>query len=234
VLAEAFAGSVGGAVALMAYAVRGPSSTIFAPSVSRGATDRKSIALTFDDGPSESTEAVLEILAKYQVVATFFVCGANVARLPSVARSVRLAGHEIGNHSHTHPHLYFHGREQIEWEFATAQHAIENALATKPRLMRAPYGIRWFGFREMQEHLSLMGVMWSTIGLDWKLRSTAIASRLIYGASNGAIFCLHDGRQLMPKPDITQTLKALEETIPAILDRGFRFETASQLLCPTN
>jgi peptidoglycan-N-acetylglucosamine deacetylase len=234
VLGEAFAGSLGGAAALMTYAVRAPSSSVFAPSVSRGATDRKSIALTFDDGPSESTEAVLEILARYQAPATFFVCGANIARLPSVATAAWLAGHEIGNHSHTHPYLCFQGRQRIECEFAAAQQAIEDALGTKPRLMRPPYGIRWFGFREMQLHLSLLGVMWSAIGLDWKLPSNAIAARLIAAASNGAILCLHDGRQLTPKPDISETLKALEATIPALLDRGFRFETVSQLLCPTN
>jgi peptidoglycan/xylan/chitin deacetylase (PgdA/CDA1 family) len=219
---------------LMAYAVRGPSSTLLAPSISRGAKDRKSVAMTFDDGPSESTESVLGILQKYQVAATFFACGANVKRLPGVAHSVMNEGHEIGNHSHTHPHLYLRSRADIESEFSRAQQTIGETLGIKPKMMRPPFGVRWFGFRDMQRDLGLMGVMWTVIGLDWKLPANGIAARLRSGACNGAIFCLHDGRELDPKPDISQTLKALDESIPALLDRGFQFETVSQIICPTN
>jgi peptidoglycan/xylan/chitin deacetylase (PgdA/CDA1 family) len=100
--------------------------------------------------------------------------------------------------------------------------------------MRPPFGIRWFGFRAAQRKLGLMGVMWTVIALDWKLKSEAISRRLLHGARNGAIFCLHDGRELRHTPDLTQMLRALRETIPALQDRGYRFETVSQLLCPTN
>jgi peptidoglycan-N-acetylglucosamine deacetylase len=234
VLAEAFAGSLGGAAALMAYAVRGPSSTLLAPSISRGPQDRHSLAITFDDGPSESTEAVLGLLSKYRVPATFFVCGANVARLPGVAQAIQYAGHDIGNHSHTHPRLYFRSRSIITDEFRTAQHTIAETIGTVPRLMRPPFGVRWFGFREMQRELNLTAVMWTVIGLDWKLSSRAISKRLQQGACDGAILCLHDGRGLNAKPDITQTLKALDESLPVLLDRGYRFETVGQLICPKN
>jgi peptidoglycan/xylan/chitin deacetylase (PgdA/CDA1 family) len=234
VFAEAFAGSVGGAAALMAYAVRGPSSTLLGPSVSHGSRQRRAIAVTFDDGPSESTEAVLDILQKHQVPATFFVCGSNVARLPKVAHAVKDAGHEIGNHSHTHPRLYLRSRGTIKNEFQIAQETITETIGSTPHLMRPPFGIRWFGFREMQRELNLLGVMWTVIGLDWKLSSRAISRRLQRGACNGAIFCLHDGRGLSVNPDISQTLKALDESLPAILDRGYRFETVSQLICPKN
>src|ERR1035441_11065164 len=86
------------AVSSMAWAVRGRSSSVFGPSLWRGDTTRRAIALTFDDGPSESTPQLLEILAHHKVPATFFQCGANVERLPSVAREVAAAGHVIGNH----------------------------------------------------------------------------------------------------------------------------------------
>lgn len=231
---EAFAGSVGGAAALMAYAVRGPSSTLLGPSVSHGSRNRRALAVTFDDGPSESTGAVLALLEKHHIPATFFVCGANVARLPRVAHAVSDAGHEIGNHSHTHPYLYLKSSATIKNEFQIAQQTIAETIGSVPRLMRPPFGIRWFGFREMQRELNLLGVMWTVIGLDWKLSSRAISSRLQRGACNGAILCLHDGRGLSVDPDISQTLKALDESIPALLDRGFRFETVSQLICPKN
>src|ERR1017187_3831137 len=88
------------ASAFLAWAVRGRASSVFGPSVHHGPSGRKAIALTFDDGPSESTPCVLELLDKYQTPATFFQIGANVERLPEIARAVHAAGHEIGNHSH--------------------------------------------------------------------------------------------------------------------------------------
>src|SRR5947209_6331674 len=92
------AGTVCAGAAFFAWAVRGRSATVFGPSVWRGDRRRRSVALTFDDGPSESTPKILEILARYRVSATFFQCGANVERLSAVARAVRDAGHAIGNH----------------------------------------------------------------------------------------------------------------------------------------
>src|SRR5580700_7323384 len=85
-----------GAGALMAYGVRGRSSTLFAPSVYHGPSSRRALALTFDDGPSESTPALLEMLTAHHVSATFFQCGVNVGRLPEIAREVVRRGHEVG------------------------------------------------------------------------------------------------------------------------------------------
>src|SRR5262245_32806018 len=98
-------GSLAAAGAGMAWAVRSPRSSLLAPSVYRGDGSRRSIALTFDDGPSESTPRVLEILAKHGARVTFFQCGINAKRLPAVARQVISEGHEIGNHSYSHPML---------------------------------------------------------------------------------------------------------------------------------
>jgi peptidoglycan/xylan/chitin deacetylase (PgdA/CDA1 family) len=234
VLAEAVAISLGGSAAALAYAVRSPSSSLLAPSIHRGSTTKRVLALTFDDGPSEGTEQVLEILQQHKVPATFFQCGLNVNRLPGMARSVLAEGHEIGNHSHSHPRLYFSSRAEIEIEFSRAQDAIVAAVGVKPKWLRAPFGVRWFGFREVQRKLELMGVMWTVIAQDWKLKSSGITSRLIDNSSNGGILCLHDGRELKVKPDIAETLCALRETIPALQDRGYQFETVSQLLCLTN
>src|SRR5437899_11119351 len=89
------------ACALMAYAVRGRSSTWLAPSVYRGSRRRRSIALTFDDGPREGTNQLLQLLNRYQAPATFFVSGMNVKRLPAVGRAVPAAGHAIGTHSYS-------------------------------------------------------------------------------------------------------------------------------------
>ena len=131
----------------LAYAVRVPSCSWLAPSVCRGADARPAIALTFDDGPSESTPQLLEILARYHAPATFFQCGANVRRLPSAASEVAAAGHEIGNHSDRHLLLALKSPGFIHRELSAAQESIEHATSVRPRYFRPPYGARWFGLR---------------------------------------------------------------------------------------
>jgi len=223
-----------GAGALMAYGVRGRSATLFAPSVYRGPASRRSIALTFDDGPSESTPALLEVLSNYGVCATFFQCGANVRRLPEIAREVVRRGHEVGNHSDTHPKFYFRKPEFIREELRRAQEAIAETTGVSPALYRAPFGIRWPGMRAAQERLHLLGVMWTVIGRDWKLDASAIVRQVLRRAGNGAIVCLHDGRELEPQPVVQPTIEAVRRLIPMLKAEGYRFETVSQLICPTN
>jgi len=228
------AAGVGAASALMAWAVRGRSSSVFGPSVWRGPRDRGVLALTIDDGPSESTPEILEILARYRVPATFFQCGANVARLPAVARSVGAGGHAIGNHSHTHPYFCLRSPGAIEEDLRRAQETIEAKTGVQPRWFRAPFGVRWFGLRRAQARLELTGVMWTAIGYDWSQRADEVVARIAARASNGAILCLHDGRELRAKPDIRVTVEAVRRLVPMLLDRGYKFETVSRLICPTN
>jgi peptidoglycan/xylan/chitin deacetylase (PgdA/CDA1 family) len=217
----------------MAWAVRGKSSSVFGPSVYRGAQDRPSIALTFDDGPSESTLELVELLNKYKTPATFFCCGVSVRRLAGVTRDLVRAGHEIGNHSDTHTRLYLRSPEFVAREIRRAQETIAEAAGVEPVLFRAPYGARWFGMRRVQRELGLTGVMWTAIARDWRLPAEAIVRRLLRYAQNGAIFCLHDGRNGAPRPDIQPTIEAVRRLIPELSARGYRFETVSQILCPT-
>ena len=231
---EAATTGVAAAAGAMGYAVRGKSSTVFAPSVYHGDRVRPSIALTFDDGPSESTPALLEILAEHKVPATFFMCGKNVRRCASIAKAVAAAGHEIGNHTDSHPRLDFHSPEFIYGELALAQETIRKATGVQPRLFRAPYGVRWYGLKSAQERLKLQGVMWTVIGRDWRWRAGRVSRLILRHASNGAIVCLHDGRAVERTPDIRSTLEAVEYVIPILKDRGFQFETVSQILCPQN
>jgi len=214
----------------LTYAVRAPCCSWLAPSVCRGTDTRLSVALTFDDGPSESTAELLEILASYQAPATFFQCGANVRRLPSVAREVAAAGHEIGNHTDMHPLLALKSPQFIHRELASAQEAIEQTTGVHPRYFRAPYGARWFGLRTAQRRLGLRGVMWSTIALDWKRPASAVVSRLLRYATPGAIFCMHDGRVLEPRPNIAVTLQAVRELLPRLMEQGFHFEKVTDIL----
>ena len=226
-------GSAACGVAAMAWAVRGRASSVFAPSAWHGPRDRRAVALTFDDGPSESTPRILEILARRGVAATFFPCGANVERLPAIARAAAEAGHEFGNHGYNHPLCCFRSPRFIEADIARAQQVILERTGTRPAWFRAPYGVRWFGMRRAQRRLGLRGVMWSAMGYDWKLRAAAIVERLAERVSNGAILCLHDGRELQSEPDIGSTIEAVRLLVPLLLERGYKLETVSQLLCPT-
>ncbi len=228
------AGAVCAAASFLAWAVRGRSATVFADSVWRGPRDARAIALTFDDGPSEATPQFLDVLARYKVPATFFQCGANVERLPQVARDVRAAGHEIGNHSHTHPLFCFRSPGFMEQDLQRAQEVIAEHTGEMPALFRAPFGVRWPGLGRAQSRLQLTGVMWTVIGYDWNRKADEIVQRISTRVSNGAILCLHDGRELRVQPDTAAAVEAVSRLLPMLLDRGYRFETVSRLLCPKN
>lgn len=215
-----------------AWAVRGRSSSAFAPSYWRGTTGRNALALTFDDGPGPSTPALLKLLKEYRVRATFFQVGQNANRHPDIAAAVAFAGHEIGNHSHSHPNFALKSPAFIRDEFARAQESLIAVAGVSPTLLRAPYGVRWFGFREMQRQLGLTGVMWSVIGLDWKLPAEAITTRILSRARDGDIICLHDGRGTLKDPDVQPAIEAVRRIVPELLERGYHFETVTQLLWP--
>lgn len=228
-----------GVAGFMAWAVRGRSSQVFGPSVWHGNRARRALALTFDDGPSEDTPRLLEILDRHRVPATFFQIGANVERLPAVARAVRQAGHAIGNHSYSHrllcnPRLGFFPAGAIERDLRRAQQVIAAHTGVIPAWFRAPYGVRWFGLGRALRCLDLSAVMWTVIGYDWNETESAdrVVARVGGGVSRGAILCLHDGRELRPRPDIGVTLEAIRRLVPLLLDRGYEFETLEDLLCP--
>lgn len=217
----------------LAWAVRGRSAAIFGDSRWRGERTRPAIALTFDDGPSEGTPQILDVLAWRRTPATFFQCGANVDRLPAIAARVAAEGHEIGNHSYSHPLLCFRSPGFVRNELARAQDAIGRHTGAVPAWFRAPFGVRWFGLGAAQRRIGVRGLMWTVIGYDWNRTADAIVERVANRVSNGAIICLHDGRELHARPDIGATVEAVRRLVPLLSDRGFTFETVSRLLCPT-
>lgn len=219
-----------GAAAVTAYGVAGRTAKIFGPSVYRGPGQRRSIALTFDDGPSEGTLSLLAYLDQENIKATFFQCGKNVQRLPHIARDVVSAGHELGNHTYSHPKLYLRTPWFVSRQFSTAQKIIEQATGVSPRFLRAPYGFKWFGLRGVQKRLHLLGVMWTVIGHDWEWPASRIAEHVLRHASPGGIVCLHDGRDIQINPDVSEMLTAVRTIVPALKSQGYRFETVSEIL----
>ena len=224
--------ALGGVAATLAYGVRAPSSQLFGPSIFRGPGQRRSIALTFDDGPSEGTLRLVDYLESRGIHATFFQCGMNVRRHPAITRRVLSGGHQIGNHTWSHPHLYLKSHRFIEREFTDAQSTLEQETGMRPLLLRAPYGVRWIGMRPVQKRLGLLGVMWTVIGMDWKWPADRIADYVLGKSAPGGIICLHDGRDIQVNPDISEMLTAVRKIVPILQDRGYHFETISELLRP--
>ena len=220
------------AALVVGYGVRGRSARLFGPNIWRGPRHQKLIALTFDDGPSEWTAQILEILQPLDIRATFFQCGANVARLPQISRLVADAGHEIGNHTYSHPRLITCSPARIRQEIAETQKILESTTGRRPRLFRAPYGLRWFGLRPVLEELGLTGVMWTTICYDWDWKADDIAEYVLENAENGAIFCLHDGDRISPNVNRRQTARALQTFLPQLYERGYRFVPAGTFCEP--
>lgn len=225
--------SAAAASVLAAWAVRGRSSSLLGPVTWRGPRDAPAIALTFDDGPSESTPRLLDLLERHDAKATFFVCGRNVRRLPGVAREIVARGHEIANHTGSHPALYLKSAGFIRREVAAAQAEIASATGVQARLFRPPFGCRWPGLAEVLEEQGLRLIMWSAIGGDWRLPADRVAAKIVLAARPGAIFCLHDGRALAANPDISVTLDAVRVIMPTLRESRFCFPTVTQLLCPT-
>ncbi len=221
---------LGAMSATAAYGSLSRSSQLFGPSVYRGPGRRRSVALTFDDGPSEGTMQILEYLDRQQVWATFFQCGMNVRRCPQIARQVAAAGHQLGNHTYSHPSLPFRSHEFIDREVTEAQKVITDETGLSPMLLRAPYGFRWVGLRDVQRRLALLGVMWTVIGNDWRWSSERIAEHILTRVYPGGIICLHDGRGVQVKPDVRATLNALRMIVPVLKDNGFKFEVVSDLM----
>ena len=221
-----------GLSAAAAYGSVAKNSQLFGPTVYRGTPGRRSVALTFDDGPSEGTGELLEYLHKEEVPATFFMCGLNVKRLPQVAGAVAASGHQLGNHTYSHPNLPFKSRAFIDHEFTETQKIIQFETGVTPMVLRAPYGFRWVGMREVQQRLSLLSVMWTVSGFDWRWPAGRIARHVLNHCDPGAIVCMHDGRGVRVKPDIRATLAAVRYIVPRLKDLGYTFETVSGVLSP--
>lgn len=232
-----------GTVAAVRRGVYSPSSQLFGPAVYRGPGQRRSLALTFDDGPSVATPELLEYLAEEGIRATFFVCGMNALRFPELVQRIHEAGHEIGNHSFSHPRLAprvgrnlrsmnLRSPENIYRELAETQEILSELTGTRPRLFRPPYGMRWYGLRAAQERLQLLGVLWTVIGHDWEWGAEQIQAHVLQNTTPGGIVCLHDGRDIQPEVDLSGMLRALRVIVPAWRAQGYSLETVSDLLIP--
>jgi peptidoglycan/xylan/chitin deacetylase (PgdA/CDA1 family) len=183
------------------------------------------IAMTFDDGPSATlTPKLLDLLAARHIKATFFVIGENVAEHPEIVARAAREGHEIGNHSWSHPNLAKMSDQGVRSQLQRTDDAIKNATGMRPTLVRPPYGSitarekRWihdeFGYRI---------ILWDVDPLDWKRPGPAVVrNRILKETQRGSIVLSHD---IHPG-----TIEAMPSTLDALVAKGFKFVTVSELI----
>jgi len=187
--------------------------------------DGSYVALTFDDGPhKENTPRLLDILKKRGVKATFFVVGQCAAEYPSIIQRINAEGHELANHSWSHPQLSKMAEGSVSDQLERTHQAVIQSAGVTPKLMRPPFGAftpnqqawanRKWGYKV---------VLWDVDPLDWKIRNAAhVESEILRQTVPGSIILSHDIHK--------STVDAMPATIDALLAKGFKFVTVSELL----
>ncbi|MFF7982817.1 polysaccharide deacetylase family protein [Streptomyces sp. NPDC007901] len=186
----------------------------------------KCVALSFDGGPSPTTPALLDILKQDGLHATFFVQGrGHVAKYPGILRRIAAEGHEIGNHTWTHPRLTDLDEAAARQELSRTQEAIERITGERPVLMRPPEGRTNRKVAKVCKELGLAQVLWSVTAKDYETTDSAlITKRVLDQTHRDGIILLHDLHK--------GTVPAVPGIIKALEQRGYTLVTVSQLLAP--
>jgi len=179
------------------------------------------IALTFDDGPNPSwTPQLLDVLARYNVRATFFLIGQYAATQRALVRQTYEAGHLIGNHTWTHPNLFRTNRQDTHKELDDTNNELQQIIGARVRFFRPPYGLRRPATLTIARSLGLIPVTWNAIGNDWNARSseaifTRSTSLITKNQRNGwaTNLVLHDGGSHEPAADRSRTIAATERLL---------------------
>lgn len=224
--ATQLAGALGG-LAMVSYLLPGLAGAWPALRRPLGVEDRtasgRGYALTFDDGPHpQGTPAVLEILSRQGVHATFFLVGEQVRRNPGLAREILAAGHQIGLHCDRHRNLLRLAPWQVREDIARAQDTIEAATGCSPKLYRPPYGVLNASALRIARVRGWRTLLWSDWGRDWEARATpeSITTRVTAGASAGAVLLLHDADDYSAPDSWRRTAAALPRVIETMAGLG--------------
>jgi peptidoglycan/xylan/chitin deacetylase (PgdA/CDA1 family) len=183
------------------------------------------VAMTFDDGPHPKlTPRLLDMLKARGLRATFYLIGNRVATWPDIVRRIHAEGHEIGNHSWSHPDLSRRSDASVIDEIDRTTDAIFKVTGRPPVTFRPPYGA--FTKRQrlmLYEARNLPTILWSVDPQDWRRPGAAkIAERILKGSRPGAIILSHDIQ--------SGTVQAMPQTLDGLADRGLRFGTVSQMM----
>jgi peptidoglycan/xylan/chitin deacetylase (PgdA/CDA1 family) len=218
-----------GAAAMAGYALPALAGAWPALRAPLGIEDRtasgRGYALTFDDGPhAQGTPAVLAILERERVHATFFLVGEQVLRNPGIAREIADAGHDIALHCHRHRNLLRLAPWQVREDIARAHEAIVAHTGRAPELYRPPYGVLNASALRLARARGWRTLLWSHWGRDWEARATpaSIAARVTDGADAGAVLLLHDADDYSAPDSWRRTAAALPRVLETLAERGLQ------------
>ncbi|MCU1320501.1 MAG: polysaccharide deacetylase [Acidobacteriaceae bacterium] len=223
-----------------AYAALWPQSQIFGE-VLIAPKRPKEIALTYDDGPNDvATERLLEVLARYDVRATFFMIGRFVRQRPEIVRAVASAGHLIGNHTETHPWLPWQSATRIREELTACNAALADTLGAPVRLFRPPHGARRPYVLKVARELGLTTVQWNIIVQDWNPTTPEILlDRIQRGIGrnrkrgDASNIVLHDGGDTSLGQPRLPTVEATARLLELCKSTSTKFVTPEDWLKPT-
>ncbi len=219
-----------------------PTNQIFGRTITGGPSNKRVVALTFDDGPnSPYTERILNVLEQEHVRATFFVVGRAVQSYPWVVRREVRDGDAIGNHTWSHGHLIVMSLDQVRGSLKRTDAAIYKAAGIHTKIMRPPFGSRDWIVMQAAKDLGYSVVMWSVpLARDWEYPpASVIAQRILPYVTDGSIIVLHDGNRgelcsrdrLNPRVcDRRSDIEATRLIVQTLKLKGYRFVTVPQLI----
>jgi peptidoglycan-N-acetylglucosamine deacetylase len=192
----------------------------------------KQLALTYDDGPNDPyTQQLLDVLARHEVKATFFLMGRYVRQRPDIVRDVVQAGHVVGNHTFTHPHLALKSVRQVREELLQCRQAISDAVGEHSNLFRPPFGSRRPETLRQARGLGLVPVMWNITGYDWGAPSVEyIEKKVIPNVHGGNVILLHDGSHRAFGYDRSRSVIVTDRLIARYKAKGYDFVTVPQMM----
>ncbi len=211
---------------IAAWGAMSPRAQLYGPTI-RSTGRSNTLALTFDDGPNPAvTPRLLALLEQYGIRATFFLIGRFVRACPDLAREISARGHTIGNHTDTHPNLFWLSRARLCEELGRCQQALAETIGRVPRWMRPPFGIRHPRLDRVAREQGLQGVvMWTLIGKDWIPQPPERLIERLRAVHGGDIVTLHDGDHHGLGGDRLRTVDALAYWLPRWRDAGLEFVT---------
>jgi peptidoglycan-N-acetylglucosamine deacetylase len=192
----------------------------------------KRLVLTYDDGPNDPhTPRLLDVLAKHGVKATFFMIGSYVEKRPDIARDVAAAGHEIGNHTWSHPNLIWCSSSRVRQELERTSKILSDTVGPHSTLFRTPFGGRRPASLRVVKKLGMTPIMWSVAGNDWILPTAeAIAQKVWSGVRGGDVILLHDGSHRGFGWDRAATVDATDLLIQRAKSEGYSFCTVGEMM----
>lgn len=197
-----------------------------------GKPGTRQLALTFDDGPNDPhTLRLLEVLARHNVKATFFLIGRYVKQRPDIVRDLIRAGHVVGNHTFCHPNLIFASARETKMQLHDCEQALTDAVGEHSRLFRPPFGGRRPGTLKIVRGLGLEPVMWNVTGWDWKGKPAEyVEQKVSQQVRGGDVILLHDGSHAAFGTDRSQTVVAADRLIARYKSEGYEFVTVPQMM----